>query len=281
MITALNIEEKRQKGLLKLFSRLKSNRIRVEHRYCDAAAVKCITYEQYRRRVNWNSIDRFVKAQRNHLLCPESLALPAESGYRRFCSTELSERLCENAALTLLDMLRDRRVSVALCDDSGERVGLCRYLLSGCDPLDVVTDVPEVYLDEADRLMEDCGAVLRVHKSTEILAAADLIVAPGRLDTPLPCRKDALILSGAEPTAEQPCTVIWQYSYPLPQKYAEIKPAFLDEMYFASALYVMARAHELGSFGFRLCSDGQVMHTPASLAALFRDSHDVHLDITD
>ena len=90
MITAVDIEEKSKKGIGRMLP-LRSNKIRVEHLYCDKAAIKCVTYEKYRKTVNWGVIDRFVKAQRNRILCREELDLPAQ-GYKRFESFELSGR---------------------------------------------------------------------------------------------------------------------------------------------------------------------------------------------
>lgn len=273
MITALNIEEKHTKGIGRLFCAFRQNRIRVDHRYCDSAAIKCVTYEKFRRRVSWSAIDRFVKSQRGCVLCPPALELPEELGYRRFESTELMERMCENAALSLLKRIGDRRVRVVLVDRAGERLSMCRYLADFCDVLEVVTDAPRIYLDEAEALLSDKGAIMRIHTCEDVIAQAQLIIAPSRLTEVLPADREALILSGSQPRVRQNSSVIYEYFFELPEKYASIRPEFLDDMYFASALYVMSRSHELGSYSFRYCSDGVTIHTPSSLAKmLLRDS---------
>ena len=121
MMTALKIEE-HHKGFLRY---LRRNRIRVEHRYCDAATLKCVTYEHYHGKVNWTSIDRFVKAQRNRVLCAPEMEIASNSGYKRFASSELSRRMCENAALYLLRTVMNPYVKVVLVDEEGDSAGLC------------------------------------------------------------------------------------------------------------------------------------------------------------
>ena len=96
MMTALQIEE-HNKGFLR---RLRRNRIRVEHRYCDAVTLKCVTYEHYRGKVSWTSIDRFVKAQRNRVLCPPDMVIASSSGYKRFVSYELMGTMVSRTLLS-------------------------------------------------------------------------------------------------------------------------------------------------------------------------------------
>lgn len=272
MITAVDIKEKKGKGLLSLFP-FHSNKIRVEHLFCDKAALKCITYEKYRKAVNWSVIDRFVKAQRNHLLCREDLPLPKE-GYRRFESFELMERMAENAALYLLEQAADKNPAVVLVDRDASCVGLSKYLLDCSDRVTVLTDSTALYLDEAAYLMEEKGAVLRVSKSSSPLKEADIIIAPKQLKQTLKVKSGAVIFTSRKPEAVQPCTVIFQYFFDLPEKYERIRPPFLEKMYFAGAMYTLSNAYELGSELFRFCSDGETVHTRGSLTAAFRESRE-------
>ena len=268
MITALNIEEKKSRGVLS-FLRLKTNKIRVEHLYCDKAAIKCITYEKYRKTVDWNAIDRFVKSQRNHLLCPADLEL-SEKGYRRFESFELSKRMCENAALYLLSEAKDKDLTVSLIDPSGEYVPIPRDLFDFCGRVTVVTDCEDLYLDEAARLLEEKGAVLCVSKSRDALLDADIIIAPDRIEEPLPVRPQAILFTSQSPLVEIGCCVIYKYFFDLPQKYESIRPVFLEPMYFAEAMYTLANAHELSDSVFRYCSDGVTVHTRKSLTEFLK-----------
>lgn len=266
MMTALQIE-RHDSGWTRF---LRRNRIRVEHRYCDSAAVKSVTYEQYRGKVNWSVIDRFVKAQRNRVLCEKELELPPQSGYRRYVSHELSRRMCENAALYLLRDASLCGVKVVLVDDKGDSVGLCDHLSDLCDPVYVVTDAKKIYAAQAEYLLNEKGAALRVCGSEDCLSDADLIIAPQRLTRTLPCPSYALILTGEKPAVGQNTTAIYEYFFDLPAKYRELCPPYLDEMYFASALYAMTGARELGGELFTRCGDGNIMHTRQSLTALFQ-----------
>ncbi|MBQ7218276.1 MAG: hypothetical protein IJS27_02125 [Ruminococcus sp.] len=264
MITAFHIMDNTRTGVGALLSLFRRNRIRVEHRYCDAVAVTSIVYELHRGKVTWASVDRFAGDQRAALLCREGISLPSDRGYRRFVSDELRIRLCENAALYLLNNCT-YPVRVALIDDSGDHAGLCRYLAESTDRVTVVTGKTRLYLDEADRLLQEKGAVISVTKGISALKNADLIIAPARLEGDLHCADNAVILSAAEPTVAQNAPVIHDYSFDLPRKFSELKPDYLDDMYFASALYTLAGAHELGSSVFRRCTDGRTIHTRKSL----------------
>ena len=263
MLTALNIEDYTKKGAGRVFNILRHNRIRVEHHYCDRAAVKSVTYEQRRGRVKWAAVDRFVKGERRRVLCPEELELP--DSYRRYASDELNRRLCENAGLWLLRQIGDRRPSVAVIDDAGEYTELCSYLVDSTDRVRVVTKNPRLYLDEADRILSEKGAAIRISAGADSLFDADLIIAPEAIDREIGCAGDAVILSSAPPKKPQNAPVIDRYTFDLPQKYRSVCPAYLDGMYFASAMYTLAGAHELGSSIFTRCGNDTILHTRASL----------------
>ena len=270
MITALNIEDHSREGLGALVNLFRRNRLRVEHLYCDSAAVKSLTYERYRGRIGWASIDRFVKSERGRVLCPKSLDLPRESGFVRFESSSLGRRMCENAAISLLRAVNSRDIRVALVDRSGESSQLCESLIDFADPLYVVTEAADVYIAQAEYLLSKKGAALRVSRSRGCLSFADLIIAPGRIDDDPGCPSDAVILSGERPRAAQNATAVYEYFFELPKKYRDIKPPFLDDMYFASALYELAGAQELGGELFTRCGDGSVIHTRMSLTDKLR-----------
>ena len=268
MITALDIEEYPRKGLTAMLSAFRRDRVRVEHLYCDSAAVKNVVYERRRGKVMKPSLDRFIGCERGRVLCREGLSLPA--GYRRFFSRELSRRLCENAALYLLQRSGGVHTAVTLVDDSGDSVSLCAYLADCTDDLRIVTANTGIYLDEADRLLDERGAVMRVCPDISDLRDSDIIIAPEKLSRRFICSPDAVILSGEEPELTPDAPVIRDYYFPLPEKYRAIKPAYLDDMYFASAMYTLAGDHALGSEVFTRCCDGVSLHTRMSLAEKLR-----------
>lgn len=262
MMTALQIEEY-GKNRLRF---LRRNRIRVEHRYCDTATLKCVVYEHNRGKVSWTSIDRFVKAQRNRVLCAPETDLPPSSGYKRFVSSALSRRMCENAALHLLRNTADRAIKAVLVDNSGDSAGLCEYLAEYCDPVYVITTATQIYSAQAEYMLSEMGASLRICHDNQRLNDADMVIAPECLRETLPCAANTLILTGEKPAQRQNAPAIYEYFFELPSKYQELCPAFLDDMYFASALYTMAGAKELGSEVFTRCGDGVTIHSRRSLA---------------
>lgn len=268
MITAVDIEDKKGKGLFSVLP-LRTNKIRVEHLYCDRAAVKCVTYEKYRKEVNWGVLDRFIKAQRNHILCRKDLILP-EKGYRRFESFELAGRMAENAALYALEHSGRKDLNVVLLDNSGESIGLSRWLLDCSDRVIVITESTSFYLDEASMLLEEKGAVLKVTRSRAPLSQADLIISRAKIEEPIPLKKSAVIFTSQKPSVSLSCRVISDYYFDLPDKFENIRPAFLDPMYFASALYTMAGVYELGAEVFRYCRDDKSVHTRSSVKDFFK-----------
>ena len=129
----------------------------------------------------------------------------------------------------------------------------------------VVTDSPRVYREEADRLLEEKGAVLRISTDRGAIGDADMIIAPERLDGVLGCSDEAVIFSSEKPIHPQPSPVIYDYTFDLPEKFCSLCPDYLEPMYFASALYALAGVHELGASVFTRCCDGRVLHTRMSL----------------
>jgi len=265
MITALDIRDYTGSSLLRF---LHHNRIRVEHLYCDSAAVKSVTYEHYRGKVGWAAIDRFVKGQRGSLLCRSDIELP--EGYKRFESSALSRRMCENAALYLLRASAIADTKVALIDRAGECFDLCEHLTEFADPVYVVTEAADLYSEYAEYLLAEKGAALRVSKSGNCLHDADLIVSPEGISFDMGCQPTAVVLSGEKPAVHQSAPVIYDYCFDLAKKYRDLKPEHLGEMYFASALYSMSRASELGSELFTRCGDGTVIHTRRSLTEFLK-----------
>ena len=263
MMTALNIEEHTGGSALRLFHR---NRIRVEHRYCDDAAVKSVCYEHYRGRVNWQLLDRFVRSERRQVLCGTGVELPEESGFRRYVSYELSRRMCGNAALYLLRTCGMRGLKAVLADRNGEHIGLCESMAVYVDPVYVLTEADELYAAQAAYLLSERGAALRVSRNPGILRDADLIICPDRIDMPLECAPGAVILSGEKPAVGQNAPVIYDYFFEPAEKFRRLMPPYLDEMYFAAALYGLAGVRELGAELFTRCGDGITIHTRASLA---------------
>lgn len=270
MITAFDLSDNTASGPRAVLNLFRHNRIRIEHLYCDSVALKSVVYERRRGRVNWSTVDRFISGGRRQLLCREGMALPSSRGYRRFESCELDLRLCENAALYLLNNIDAPHLNVVLLDDNGDHTGMCTYLSDATDRVSIVTAKPRLYLTEADRLMEEKGAVINVTKSDTPLKTADLIIAPASLSRDVDCADDAVILSAFAPTVSQNAPVIRGYWFDLPQKYRDVKPDYLEDMYFASAMYVLSGAHELGSYVFRRCCDGVSVHTRKSLLGLLK-----------
>ena len=272
MLTALNIITPEKRSFFSnLLSVIRGNTIKVQHLYFDSVALKSITYTQNRKKINWNAIDKFTKEQRTKLLCCENMILPKDKGYRRYESFELNSRLCTNLALYLLkNISHSENLTVGLIDDNALYDELGFRLVDFTDKVYIFTKKHDAYIPVTERLLDEKGAVITVTKNLGKLKFCDLVIAPELIKMKLPLSENALVLTSQKPVAETDALTLYNYFFDLPKKYLSVKPDYLDDMYFASALYSLLKIYKLGSFVPRLCSGNNDIHTPSSLCNVLK-----------
>lgn len=270
MLTSLCINKPQHSSLAaSLLSRLKRDKISVRIKESANIRIKEIAYTSRHKSINWKRLDRYVGAQRNHLLCTADVKLPDNIGYRRFKNNELYTRLCTNLALCIIKSLsKQGEVSVGLYDDQAIHTQLCEYILKYTDSLVIKTQALDVYSQTARSVLGDTGAVLRFSKGDTSLSTSSLVIAPDPIQKPICVSENAVVLTTSKPLINQAGRVIYGYNIKLPDRYKKAMPECLDETYFASALYAVGHEYNLGSLVPWLCYDDTGAHTVNSLCKM-------------
>lgn len=257
MLTALTIENKSEKKFFKkIIASIKGNKIKTEVNQVRGVILRHITYINYTNNINWQEIDKYVGIQRNHLLCSEYLDLPKDMGYKRFYSNDFVQRLCTNMSLHILSKLDNpNEVKVCLYDINGESVDMLQNLLEICPEARVVTQNTELYAEQAKMILEETGVSPIINCTTECLEDCDFLIAPCTIAEKLPIKSRTVTLTSHSPLAEQDGALYFRYHFKMPNKFEELKPQELSDLYFASALYTKARQHQLGTIVPMLCSN--------------------------
>lgn len=274
MITALSVvTPEKGRGIKRLINTLKRDKITVELKKSRGVSIKQITCISRRGTPDFQKIDRFVGAQRNHLLCALNLALPESSGYRRFYSPVFTARLCTNMALSVIGRCKSpESLVIGVYDPNGALHGFLSCILQYCCDVYVVTDNPQSYQSELEAAMEQLGAAAVVTKQRGELSRCDVVVAPVQITEELPLKDSALVFTNNPPKSGINGTVLCKYYFKMPCGFDKIKPRELEEDYFCSALYTLGGQYELGSIIPTLCRAGSSTHTVRSLCAYLERS---------
>lgn len=269
MITALsvNVPEK-PTGIKKLINMLRCDRIDVEIKRARGVSLKHITYTSYSGKIHLEKADKIIGAQRNHLLCPEKLRFPPDSGYKRFYSTMFSARLCVNMALcVLMECVCPEKLKIGIYDQKAVIPEFLLTVLEYCSDVAVVTQNCEPYYCVTSRAMDELGASAVVTKNISELVDCTFIIAPDVIEEKLPLRSDAVVLTVACPKVPTSGLVYYKYHFRMPNGFDEIKPDDMDEEYFCSALYTLGSQYELGSIVPMVCRNFSSSQTVKSLCA--------------
>ncbi len=263
MLTILSVEKPKKKGVFFL-----GNKVYVEEKEAQGIRVKHIRYIHRTRKIRWDKIRKLALEESDRLLVSEELELPETSGLMRFKSYALKERLCLNTATAVLEFIKRQRqkLRVAVYDPEGIMIDSAEALLKFADTITVVTRMTGFYSAEAQRILEERGAVLKVSKSLKSFESAQLVVAPEKLRAVLPVSKQAVVLTVEKPGVPQRCRVYTDYDFALSKEMEALVSGEIGKVYFASALYALYRRFELGSVVPEAVVGEGVSHTPESLA---------------
>ncbi len=266
MLTALHIVKKEHKNIVgKFVSLITPDYITVETKSSGETQLKCVTYHSHREKVNFTKIDKYVKAQRNRLLCDEDTLLDESRGYKRFCSDEYKEYLCTNLALEMLSKFRNDYLKVGLVDINGDFMLYPELLLKYCDSLCVVTEQTDSYSELCDNLLYDTGVAVQLTKTKKSLEQCDFIIAPKTFDFTVSLKDRAVVFTTKKPEKRLLYTVVYDYCVELPQHLRQLKVDFLSDTYLSGALYTLCRMYELGELVPSLCVTQSCVHTAQSL----------------
>lgn len=268
MLTALTIESvKTGKWYKKVFNKLRGNSIITEIKSARGVALRDIRYINRNGVVDWYALDSVIGAQRNHILCNDSVIFPENMGFKRFENTEFKRRLACNLGLFVLSKIKSEipDLKVGVYDGGTDCSPLISELVNYCGNIQLVTDNPEQYDDMAETVLSDTGIVVNVSENRETLSDCPLIIAPARIDESLPVSGSSIVLTAFAPTVCVTGLVYFDYYFRMPNMFDRIKPESLRNEYFAGALYTKGRQYELGSIVPTTCSNYSSSQTPKSI----------------
>lgn len=263
MLTFLTVQRTQTKRLLPF-----RNKIFLELKSAEGVDIKHIKYIHRHGKIQWDKIRKLSGDEAKRILAKEDLPLPENSGLGRFYCLELKSRLCLNMAIEVLKNLRDFKggFKVAIFDTDGRIADGAGALLRFTENLTVVTRMTGMYNAEAERLMQESGAVLSVSRRMKSLSDAQLIIVPQKLETQLPVEKSAVILTVAPPAVSQRCGVYYKYYFNLSEELIKLLPEGFDAEYLASALYTLCGRYDLGSLVPQATKGEGNAHTLVSLS---------------
>lgn len=263
MLTFLSVEKPKKRAVFFL-----RNKVYVEEKEVQGINARYIRYVQRAGKIRWDKIKKLCSDDSDRLLTEKALTLPKNLGLMRFESYALKERLCLNAAIEVLKLIKSKRhkLKVAVYDPEGLLVDSAEALLRFTDSITVVTGMTGFYSEEARRIMDESGAVLKVSKNLKALESAQLVVTPAVLRVMLPLSKQAVVLTVDKPLVLQKCRVYWDYELMLSDELESLIPKGIDKVYFASAIYALCHRFELGSEIPEGIAGEGVSHTSESLA---------------
>ena len=274
MMTALSVRiPEKQRGIKALAEKLRRDKIEITMKRARGVSLRHIVYTSYSGEVKLEKTDDAVGIQRDRLLCSDKLSFPPSSGYKRFCSTAFSARLCENFALSVLSDCRCAAdLRIAVYDPAAYSAGLLIPLLERCSDVTVVTDCAQPYFCAADRALNELGAGAMITRRREELASKDLIIAPKTISETLNLDSDAVVLTVKPPVKPISGAVFYNYHFKMPNGFADIKPEELSEEYFCSALYTLGAQFALGSIVPLTAACGSARKTAAEVGNLLAES---------
>ena len=271
MLTTLDIRTVQHKNkLLKMIAKLKKDRIDTYYRQSANLRIKCVEYVAYSESINWSKLDKVIGPQRNRLVCSESISLPQNMGYKRFCDDEYKVRLCTNFGIKVLSQC-SQNLSVAIIDNDATHTVLPSHLLNFTDNIIVVTQRDDIYKDVADNLLEETGAPIRVAKTQQVLHSCDLIFDLSSAVDVSELDKNAVVMCVTKPQTQCDYMVIYDYTADIAGRFEFLCPEYIDKTYFASALYSMLNVYQLGSLVPDVCSSTKGECTVHSVAELLNN----------
>ena len=247
MFTTFTVEDRKLKGIKRVFSVFYKDRIIESYLDGKNLAVRKITYINYRDKINWNAVYRQAGSQARCLVCSDKIHFPENSGLRRFCdNTFVKKMTCNFGFQTLKSMNNPQNLNVGFIDADGSESEFLWKLCTLTDNLVVVTGNREKYGVLSDELMEKLGVSLVYTNRLSRIKDADLVIAPCAIKKRIDLNKKSVVLTSEKPFVDLPSLCYWSYTCTLPEEYRRLMDEDMDEMYFASALYSKGRKYFLG-----------------------------------
>ena len=269
MPTTLSIIDADRVNIVKrIFRRILPNPPKVEKVYVEGITLKKITYKKRNDKIAWKKIANIVKEDSKYVLCSENVRVPITYGIQRFASNKLSRRLCENAAISVIENInvKPSDIAISLYDPRAAYSDLLDILLQYSAQIRVVSNNINFYEEESARLMEEYGVTVLITDNILSLDNSDIMIAPDKIRINLGLSKNTFVFTAEEPGVDLGCNIISKYRINTPIKYKSLIPDYIEDEYLLSYLYSELKIYELGSLVPVYCVLGRSIKTVDKIA---------------
>lgn len=247
MFTTFSVEDRKLKGIKRIFSVFYKDKIIESYLDGKNLAVRRITYVNRRDKINWDAVRKIAGIQAESMICSDKIHFPKDSGLVRFRdNTFVKKMTCNFAFSTLNSMENPQKLNVAFIDADGSESEFLWKLCTLTDNFVVVTGNKEKYEILGEKMMEKQGVSIVYTNRLTRIKDADFVIAPCKIQRIIDLNKRTVVLTSERPQVDLPVICYWNYTCTLPEEYRRLMCDDMDEMYFASALYSKGRKYFLG-----------------------------------
>ena len=248
MLTVLNVEKQTSKNLKNKISSL-IIRDKIDGEIKDAAGISVlyINYCLRRGNINFEKIYNECIGRTKTILCSEDLNL-FNTRFKRFNDNSFKIKMMENYIRCILDKADPDPAGTIITyyDKKAEHPGFITDLLKYTSNLNILTEMPKFYENEAARINNEYGVNISVYDCKESISLKGIVVSPDEINIPLRTTGMTVVFTTEEPKATVPGNVITDYKFIFPDEYKELIDEKTDKTYFLSALYSIYGIEKLG-----------------------------------
>ncbi|MCM1543732.1 MAG: hypothetical protein NC110_00375 [Ruminococcus sp.] len=209
-----------------------------------------ITAKLYRGIIPWNTIDVMAGKLKNKAVLPASVVPEEGCGISAFEPKVLPERVLFNSAVKTLEKmaLDPTQVFVSVIDENAYLVDLVENLVHLACRIQVITNCVSDYERLAEKLLKVYGLSLVISGRTDNSVLTSTVIISAR-SSAVPLIFRGLLFTN-ERRRLMNATVLTGDRITLPKKIEAVCPNEINKLTFASALYELCSADELGKLTF-------------------------------
>lgn len=269
MIITLEIQDKRPKKLLqKLKAVFRPCEINARIKKQNKISVLQLTYKLYRGRPDMKKLAPFLVGCGDTIVCSKNCNINI-APYKRFENGSFAQVMMLNFVKDILARtdISPLRIKIAYYDPMGRYPYTAEALLEYCPGLTVVTNTPKFYETFSERLSEESGCSLIVSNTIDSLRDCDILLCSEAPDIHFPLSDDTIVFYASQPQIKQNGTSVYEYKTAVPYKYQRVRPEYIDEFSFLSALYTLCGVKELENLVPSAGADGEDIYTAERLVS--------------
>ena len=267
MIVTLLVEKRRNKSLAQLISSLFVP-FRIDARVkkqCHVSVLQ-IKYKLMRGKIEFGWFYPRLSGSDLMVLCDRDTDLSGTK-LTRFESSDFNRAMMLSfiRSMTFGNETELSGLRAAYFDPQGEHPDEAGYLAEILPDLTIVTDMPKYYEIFADSLLYEKGLALTVSNDYSLLSDRPLIVTSCAIDRELPLSSQSIVFSPEKPLVSAKYPVLWKFDVDVPEKYLRLKPDWIDDGYFLSALYSLEGIKKLAGLVPEKAGSGNESFSAGSL----------------